>query len=214
MSLPLLWCGQPAAQGLCPTLTPSPLSLPHKPVQRSSLPLHRYTICNYEHFAFSTLLLFSITHFCPNLMCTWWCSWVPDLTLGLWLCVLFRVISRQSFVTHWGEICMAGRCDSALPSIFLLPLVWTLGFIERASDVQLNTCHSLSWGFQSPPFMFLAGCLLIYSLISMWKDLEVNAAFIMQFSKNVLIIPLSGNSKKKVPQGEHCYDLCSVPRIL
>lgn len=96
-------------------------------------------------------------------------SWICYLTWGLSLILGCQAIEPMLCVTQEGEVSAAGRCDSAQPWLLLLPPVRTQAFIERASDVQLNTCHPLASCFQSPPFSFLAGCLLIYSLISIWR---------------------------------------------
>lgn len=41
----------------------------------------------------------------------------------------------------------------------------------KGHQMSSSTRHPLASCFQSPPFSFLAGCLLIYSLISIWRKL-------------------------------------------
>lgn len=98
-----------------------------------------------------------------------WCC--GTVTRGLGHIMSFPPMEPCVCVSQKGEVIVAGRCDSAQPWVLLLPPVRTQGFIERASDVRLNTCHSLASRFQSPPFSSLGGCLLIYSLISIWRKL-------------------------------------------
>lgn len=90
--------------------------------------------------------------------------------------------------TPLSEVCAAGRCDSAQLWVLLLPPVRAQGFIERASDVQLNT-SSPGLVLSISPFLFLSGMSAnLFPNFHMKEAVGVNAS--AKESGTVLIIPL------------------------